>query len=509
MQLILYHKWYSHANVHVRGYGYDADGHLLREKALCLYFAAVSDAKELEKRLREANGLFAVVIEKGNTIIAATDRIRRYPLFYTKDALTDDPHSLSLSGEWDELGKAFYNASGAVLPGHTLLRELSQLPPASYGLIEQDKVHIKPYTSFLCTQAEEKNGNPKQLTEVLTSVFRRLIDSVDKRQIVVPLTAGNDSRLILTMLRRMNYSNVICYTVEGPGGTEWEGAHEAAQKLGYPHYKIDMEDEAVRRLCFADKENFEQYYRYIAAYTNFCWLYEYVAVRFLESKKLLEKDAVFVPGHSGDMIAGTHLIKAQVGKNNSAADLTRRMVYVGFEYGPQKEVSNVLKQYFKQCLNAGYTPYSAYQNWVVQHRQAHNIVHSARAYDFCGYDVRLPLWDNDLYDLFAHLPFAELENCRLYLSCVQQLLEPYGLTPVVKKDSVSWLTAACRKSLKKILPIGIVRRISKTIDPVGEKRLSETMSEELNQWYHHPHTCINSNELMLQWYLMRVAQKRG
>jgi asparagine synthase (glutamine-hydrolysing) len=318
----------------------------------------------------------------------------------------------------------------------------------------------------LCSVSEEKNATPDELEATLTTAFRRLIDSVSGRQIVVPLTAGNDSRLILAMLLRLNYSNVICYTVEGPGGTEWQGAHEATTKMGYPHFRIDMQDLSVRELCFADPQNFEQYYRFVGSYTNFCWLYDYVAIRFLESQHLLEKDAVFVPGHSGDTFAGSHLIKARISEKNSAADLTRRMVYIDFEYNPQKAATKVLREYFDTCLQEGYTPYSAYQNWVVQHRQAHNMVNSARAYDFCGYDVRLPLWDNALYDLFAHLPLVDLKNCRLYLECVQQALKPFGLTPVVKKNSVSWFAAAWHKTIKKILPIGIVRRIGKTMDLV-------------------------------------------
>ena len=499
------YKWYARGGVYVCGYCFDKQGNLLLESSLCDYFSDTHCAAELKKRLLEANGLFSVVIHTPDCLIAATDRIRRFPLFYTSQGIiTDDPLSFPSSGEWDVLSKAFYIASGAVLPGHTLLQDIQQLPPASCAELISSSWEVSSYASFLSSFPQEKDVSLDELDVVMNSVFQRLVTSAKKRQLIVPLTAGNDSRLILCMLHKMGYNNVICYTVEGKDGDEWEGAHQTALRLGYTHYRVDMQDETIQQLCYANPDEFERYYRYVGAYTNFCWLYDYVAIRYLEKLHIIAKDAIFVPGHSGDMIAGSHITKSKMRMHMSVRSMARRMLYVGFEYRKSRLVYNELVRYFEIAKREGYTDYSAYQNWIVQHRQAHNIVHSTRVYDFCGYEVRLPLWDNELYDLFSHLPYASLMNGRLYTQYVKHVFSLFSLPTKEYTSSWCWFAVAVRSFVKYNMPKSLLRYIHKIKDPIGEGLLSQPLGEDLSRWLGHPHACTNSNELLLQWYLMQV-----
>lgn len=510
MKLILNsEKWFSCGHIHVCGYCYDDAGNLYREKRLCDYFAAVQSPDGFFQSLRAANGLFSVIIEKPGMTLIATDRVRRYPLFYTSDGqITDTPNALVHSLERDNEAFSFYNASGAVLPGHTLLKKIKQLPAASYGIYSFDKWQVQQYADYLCTKKDEKSISLERLDEVMISVFQRLVESIGDRQIVVPLTAGNDSRLILCMLHKMGYHNVVCYTVVGKGGSEWEGANEAARRLNYKHYKVDIYDEEALQLTFADEDKWERYYRYVGSYTNFCWLYDYAALLFLEKKHLIDSDAVFVPGHSADMIGGSHLYKANVQENENAESLVNKIMFINFEYGGSRNVRTTLRDYFNACVNAKYTPYSAYQNWVVQHRQVHNILNSIRVYDFLGYDVRLPFWDSALYEIFSHLPYAELKKSCLYLDYVQSVFSSYGLSVSMQKKQIHWPCVAMKRLLKRVVPAEWINRVHKS-DPIGEKLLSRRLDLELTHWLGHPHSCTNSNELMLQWYEMRVLQGRG
>ena len=502
-------KWFEYCGVFTCGYCFTEHGELISGEKLCCYFSNLRDEQDLITRLRSANGLFSVVIYKEDKIIAATDRVRRYPLFFTDNTISDSPQELRSSGEWDELGLAFYKVSGSVLPGHTLLKDILQVAPASYVVLTKDGCQTCSYASYLSTEQEERDVTVEELDTIMMAVFQRLIESVGQRQLVIPLTAGNDSRLILSMLHRLHYSNVICYTIDGAGGDEWNGAHEAAERMGYAHYKIDMQDASIRALCNTDSEDFERYYRYVGTLTNFCWLADYTAVRFLKQQHIIADDAVFVPGHSGDMIGGSHLTKARVEEQTSISGLVKRMCYVGFEYGFDDSVQQTVTNYFKTKSKAGYTSYSAYQNWIVQHRQAHNILNSIRVYDFYGYDVRLPLWDNALYDLFSHLPFKAVKKSRLYTDYVTFVLRQYALPVTIHDASVSWLDAAFRKNIKKIIPQCFLPHFRQVIDPVGEIALSYGLGEELTRWLGHPHTCTNGNELLLKWYLMRVSQGKG
>ncbi len=510
MQVILNtYRWSVQDNVHACGYCFDPEGKMYCDEQLCAYFSHISDAKELAQRARAANGFFAVVIQTKDGILAATDRLCRYPLYYSDQTITDNHHALENSTEWDDISRAFYQTSGAVLPGHTLLQSIRQLPPAGIAVYRSKEWAADTYASFLCKKDEEQSISVEELDSAMQAAFERMLQSANGRQLAIPLTAGNDSRLILCMLKRLHYSNVICFTIIGKGSEEWEGADRAAQTLGYRHVKINMQDEKVKQLLYQDIKEFEDYYRYVGGLTNFCWLAEYVAVKYLEKKGLVAKDAIFVPGHSGDTIGGSHLTKAKIQEQMSVSELTQRMQHIGFEYGTDKRVKDVLHSYFVNALQKGYTSYSAYQNWVIQHRQAYNIVHSIRAYDFCGYEVRMPLWDTCLYDIFAELPYLSLCNSSLYHRYVRYVLGPFGLRTNPSHDGVSWRAAAVRKWLKKHIPGGIVQFWSHRKDSVGEGALSLPLARELNAFSGEPQTYADSNELLLRWYEMRVAQGLG
>ena len=503
------YPWFTKEDIHVCGYCF-VNGQLLREESLAGYLSALRHPALREKTLLAANGLFAVVIAGEDYIIAATDRTRTYPLFYSQDGLLSDDHTrIPNAGKWDESALAFYHASGAVQPGHTLIQSVRQLPPAGWAIYEAHQWAIHTYASFLCTPAEERYVSIAELDATMQSVFSRLIDSVNGRQLLIPLTAGNDSRLILCMLKRLNYSNVLCYTVTGDKDSEWIGAHEAAQQLGYKHVKIDMQDPAVRNICYADRNDLEAYCRYAGAYTNFCWLYDYVAIRYMEAKQLIKPEAVFVPGHSGDMFGGSHLTKGKVSARTSPRGMARRMIYVGFEYQPNDIVKKEVNSYFEKSLQEGFTSHSSYQNQVVQHRQLHNILQSIRVYLYCGYEVRLPLWDNDLYDLFSHLPYEALHHSRLYTDYVRYVFENYSLSVNEAALTVSWVGAAIRKIFKYHLSHRLLPLFRHTADPLGEGALSKPMGEELTRWLGYPHPYTNTNEIMLRWYEMRVSQGRG
>lgn len=512
MKIILNNKYWSFLDgVHACGYCYDCEGNLFQGKQLCQYFSSVTDSITFAHLLQNTNGLFAVVIDHPDMILAATDRLRKFPLFYSQDGslITDTPWLFIQNDNWDEQSIAFYKASGAILPGHTLLQSIRQLPPASIGKyphFSPQSIQIESYTSYLCCKEEERSISVEAMDEIMVSVFKRLVKSVNNRQIVVPLSAGNDSRLILCMLRRLGYENVVCYTVAGRDDTEWEGAHAAAQQLGYTHYRIDIHDKKVQENCFADKEEFEQYYNYVGCLTNFCWLYDYAALLYMRTNRLIEENAVFVPGHSGDMVGGSHLYKADVHEYESVTSLVSKMMYINFEFNGNKSVQEILTDYFTSTIQSGASAYSAYQNWIVQHRQCHNILNSTRVYEFFGYDVRLPWWDSSLYDLFSHLPYADLQGCRLYKSYLYFLFNKYQLPVSFHCQHVSWRKSAFRKWLKKICPAWLLKRKRDIFDPVGEWELGETLGLELSQWLGHPHACTNANELLSTWYLMRVSK---
>ena len=85
--------WHHVGRVHARGVAFGPDGALLTGPALSAFLDR-SDLP-LDTQLSTLSGTFAVVVVEGETTIAAVDRIRSLPLFYSLDAegtlcLSDD-----------------------------------------------------------------------------------------------------------------------------------------------------------------------------------------------------------------------------------------------------------------------------------------------------------------------------------------------------------------------------------------------------------------------------------
>lgn len=507
-------NWLSGDGLHVRGYGFDPEGNLLREDTLLRYFSGIASSEDFCQRLKRLNGLYAVIVESDAFQGCSIDRTRIYPLYYRcgngEMWVSDDATSLSFKGDTLN-GKAVsaYQVAGAPFEGQTLVKGIQAVKPGCLVAFEENVPHEVPYYRFEKYSEEIHSSNSKELDDVVLSVFERMVRSLDGRQVVVPLSGGYDSRLIVTMLKRLNYQHVLCYTIGRPGNGEYEVARQVARQLGYPLVFVDNTDSQVANVEMLQTEDFLRYARFLGNLVNFVWLYEYPAINYLQRNGFLEKDAVFVPGHSGDCIAGSHLRKNYIDADSSMAWLSKSIMDFSFEYGYDKRVEDSILKEFEALSEAGYLPYTIFQSFIIRNRQTHQIINSARIYEYFGYEVRLPLWDNGLVDLFLSLPYDQLRDCSLYNDYVCSLFEPYKVD--IRKKDVSlpplW-KVRLKAYVKRLLPKRIIHRFIHIDDIVCEQELSATLLNELVEKgvYASFDDFTSVNEIIKDWYLMKVKE---
>ena len=159
-----------------------------------------------------------------------------------------------------------------------------------------------------------------QLAGVHERVFERLLKDVGDRQIVIPLSGGYDSRLIGHSLRELGARNVLCYTYGLSGNWESGISRELAQHLGFewvmvpysnPQWRTVAEPAAFRALLHGSRQ-----FRILAH------IQDWPAVQALVAQGRLAPDAVFVPGHSGDFLAGSHIPRGtRTGESISSHEL--------------------------------------------------------------------------------------------------------------------------------------------------------------------------------------------
>ncbi|MFC1490172.1 7-cyano-7-deazaguanine synthase [Candidatus Latescibacterota bacterium] len=508
-------KWFEKNGIYVKGYVFDKNNNLYRNNGLTDYFRGCESEAEFRHKVEQANGIFSVVILTDNIVYAAVDRIRTFPLFYTETQsgiiISDDTYyirdTLNLDNI-DRLSEKEFLHTGYVTGENTLLENVFQVQAGQY--ITAGKKLKKEYyfkyvvnTVFIRTYEELEKG----LLEILEDIFVRLLKSVDNRTIVIPLSGGYDSRLIAIMLKRLGYENVVCFTYGRRDNVEVGISKEVAGKLGYRFIYVEYSDGFFDG--FAEEELFVEYEKFAANHTSVIMLQDYFAVKYMQDNNLIPADSVFVPGHSGDFIAGDHIpgcFKDKSKKYDVLKEILK--IHYSLEKTGKTSKSPELRAKISGLLNEGYS-HSSFEDWDTRERQAKFIVNADRVYEMFGYEHRIPLWDHALVDFFKYLDLEYKPNKWFYDSVLEKkIFSDYNFEFEEIRKGITFLQGI-KMRIKKYLPKIIFDTYKSKRDvycfyPVS-KQLHEKMvcGDGIDVW--------NDNYVVACWYLesLKNAKKTG
>lgn len=491
--------WLSNDGIYVKGYCH-TNSKVIDGDSLLKYFS-VDTTKDLEQRLKDANGIFAVIINTPQLKAAAIDGTRLYPLHYTLSngelTITDQPDNiLCQENTLNEQGIQDYLTSSFTLAGETLINEISQIKPFHYITYNNKTLQEREYKNFLFKKSDEQSLSEEQLAQTIRQAFTRVMESIRGRQVVVPLSGGYDSRLIATLLYQTGYKNVICYTLGDAESDECTTAIKVCKQFGYKIYQINSTTSQFTN--FTQTAEYEQYYRFIGGLSNFTWLFEVPAILTLKREGVLEPNAVFMPGHSGDFLAGSQMYKSLLSDNSSIDAYISAIMNERFIYGYNPNTQKKVKECLLTTINEGYTPMSSFHWFMMQNLLSGSVNNAARVYEFFGYDVRLLYWDIPLMQSMLSLPFSDLYKCNLYRKC----LEHHFFKPanVDYEASITPESILKRQKIKNRLRKFIPQRLLKfKPDGVGEWALAKPLMDENPNIQAH-----TVNQFLLKWYLQKV-----
>lgn len=509
LQLNLSSAWSLQGGVAVIGYAFFNDT-LLSGVSLAHYFSAVQTLGEFTLILQKLNGIFSVIISKENFTAAAIDTTRIYPVFYSyskgKWQVTDNPYSL-ITNESSILPSALeqMRSSFAPLQGKTLVEGILQVKPCTaIEFLSAGETQTSIYFHYNINASQVCKASKSQVLSALESAVKRLVKRASGKQIVVPMSAGYDSRIILCLLKEQGYKNVITYTIgSNDSASEVSVASKVACALGYAHYPIDL-TKVGDELDFSD---FNDYVMHLGALTNFSWLGEYASVKCLQAKGVLEKDAIFVPGHAGDFFAGSHLSKSLIGETSSISALVYGILFNNFEANKSLKTAAIKKE-FNAMQQFGTYPPSLYNAFVFANRLTHFITNSARAFTFFGHEVLMPLWDMEFLCIMRSLSMKQLHHCALYNECVEQVFERNGVN--YKKHQLP--TSAYRKQYIKniisaVLASAFLQKAKRpTQDILGTWHLAEMLCKHFSTYKSKAPKPYSINSALTEWYIGTIQQ---
>lgn len=443
--------------------------------------------------LVELQGFYAILGSNNNGFFAAVDHTRSIPLFY---GVEDEVLYISNEAEWirkklnqqvfDPIAKEEFQMLGYVLGNRTLYSSVKQLKAGECLTIIGGKLELKQYYSFKHIEPSSFNKDKfyNQLNASAQNSIHRLIDYAAGRQIIVPLSGGYDSRLIVSLLKEAGYDNVICYSYGVSENSESIASHKIAHALNYDWLFVEYTDTFWKE-AWASNEA-EEFREFASNYTSLPHIQDWLALQKLKDNPVIKPDAVFAPGHC--CVTGyippdiydkkinnnyfcKNIIKTHFNGRPFSLNRTLNIEMVKKTLCDNKQI---------ESINDAASEIMRF-NW--QERQAKYITNSVRVYEQFDFDWWLPLWDQEFMMPWEEVPLRYRLNRSLYINYVDTIFDSVKEVDVFNSKDTTFnadninvfLKKTTKKIINKLLP-----------DPLYD-HLTDKLKKKLNKTSYNNH----------------------
>ena len=509
--------WFKAHGISFKGYLLEGGEYLSGSDAVDHLKTTFGKFEDPEKGLRELNGVYAVVYEGSGRLFACCDRTRSFPLFYKMDdsglTITDDPKTVVKEKDTDDESIKIFLYTGYATGSRTLLKDIYQIQAGEYIFRDKENFERKFYYRFRPAHpVADRIVLENELTETLNRIGKDLCQSLKGKTAVLPLSSGYDSRLIAVLLKSAGMNDVITFTYGRKDNPEIELSRRTAQKLGFRWKYIEYDEITVKD--FLSSDEFRSYFPFASACTSMFYLQEFFALQKL--KEIIPENSVFIPGHSGDTIAGSHLSDDMTEELSKDA-LIDRIISKHFNMRP---VSSKNREFLSEELTLAFEgkTFSGfdYEDWIIKERHGKFVINSNRIYDFFGFEYRMPLVDKRFMDIMSNAPSQLRAGKKLYDSVLKKnFFERYGLnfSKETNPEPKDIKIQETKNSIKKIMPKKIINfykeKLRKNTDIYYNIGVTDCMKKDLESSGVSVDTDgENRNSIIIQWYIHQLINKR-
>lgn len=412
------YPWQQYSNVYIRGYFLQTEAEQVAE------IIRSKNINGIKEYVGQLNGCYCIIIKVNDSLYyIISDRCRSFPVFFSikKKIISDNLREYANNVDIEEL--ACFILRRNTSSSHTLLSDYKSISNSEVVLFDDDNICIERYYEHrISGKANHKEELIKEFEEVTDRVFKRCLSSLKKEQrIIVPLSGGYDSRLIVSKLVDLGMRDrIIAYTYGIPGDYEVDNAKLVADKLGIKWFFCEYKKEEWE-LLFKNRDELEEYINYSFNYTSLPHLQDYIAIRMLKSKGLISKTDVIIPGYCADFPAGSFI------PNEHGHMMTSNGIanYTFYKHFNNTSCSRSVKNYIisklensfdnKRIRDIGFDEGERqYEQWCINTRLTMWVLNSLRLFEFFGYEWRIPFWDNEFLEFWYKVDNSMRENCILY-----------------------------------------------------------------------------------------------
>ena len=400
------------------------------------------DADALHRMLNGLDGHFAIVVSGPGFAFAAVDWVRSIPLAYAccGERWCIDDQALRLRDavgfgikDIDRDAALSIAMAGYTVDIATLYRGLHQLGAGEFVLFKEGAV---PDRQRYCCYRPWRGDKPaydasrakRALADVTLAIVDEMMKSLGGRELVVPLSAGRDSRLIVSATHHLGYRNIRCFAYGHPGNFEGRASKAIADKLGFEWRFVPTGVGFMRR--YFGGELHQRYMAYSDTAQSTPFIQDLPQIQALKDDGFIPFDAVFCNGNSGDYITGAHIVPAMQQPSSGLSEEQRRrritdaLIVKHFALwrslittDNNARIASALRGSIARAgavLGDPADDYGIYEYAEFQDRQCRYVITGQRIYEFLGHEWRLPLWAKAYLDFWEGIPLAGKVQQNLY-----------------------------------------------------------------------------------------------
>jgi len=324
---------------------------------------------------------------------------------------------------------------GHCLGSHTLIEGVNMLEAGKKLLINDSSIRISNIIDYTIPTHEEPRHDLEELAEVFLEtvfqVFRDYVSFVKDKIVVVPLSAGIDSRFVLSLLYIQGVKNVVTVTY-GLRHSELPTARKVAKELGYENIFIEYTIDEWRKTVQTGR--FVEYLQQASQLFRTPNLQEYIAIEKLAQMCTSDdldckRGVVIITGDISDVISG------KIPPPLMDSFLTFSL----FETPYPDEVRKLLYLYVNSIIKelqgeAGFRPLKyndiftrTYEVFHLREGPSKYISSTRIPYRLHGFKYVAPLWDYRVVRFLLKLPWKFKWKTSFYRRVVRSIFAELGI----------------------------------------------------------------------------------
>lgn len=370
---------------------------------------------------------FYLIIWSDNFLFCTVDHVCSYQLLYeiNNNEINIINNISSLKFKKNKFVEKSIYYSGYSIGNQTLYDELKSLLPCEYILYKNENLKLDNYYNTDYKYQTEPN-KIENLEETVSKLFNNLKQKYNHCNIIIPLSAGMDSRFILSALKYFNFKKIKLFTHYFLNKRDQKIAYQISKYLNYPIEFVNLKINYCKKIYRS--ENFNRYLDYNLTGNSINNHGDYISVQKLIKKNFIDlKTDIIMNGQSGDFITGNHIpFFLFQDKNNSTDELLEKtlnyIIFKHYNLWSEKEINkdqmvikdHIRKVYFNK-ISTRDEIISMYEKFEFENRQVKWVVGQQKVYDFLGLNCFLPLWSLLIIDFFSKkITLKQRKNQKFY-----------------------------------------------------------------------------------------------